>query len=165
MPVPATAPNTPARHPNNNRYIIPVTPACTPLTTTSSPYTPLSTRYNNSYGSPLSYAYASSNATTPGSAYSAAGVKKLVFGAGTRAKGEDGEERERSLADIADNWRSRASENGIRVSCSEGDGDADDEGACFFKILFLNPAYDYGYSEQLIERETCVYACFLTHVS
>ncbi|KIM85757.1 hypothetical protein PILCRDRAFT_816965 [Piloderma croceum F 1598] len=120
MPVPATAPNTPAR---NNRYTIPVAPR-TPLTATSSPYTPLSTRYNNSYGSPLSYAYASSNATTPGSAYSTAGVKKLVL---TRTKGEDREERERSLADIADNWRSRASENGIRVSCSEGDGDADDE--------------------------------------
>jgi hypothetical protein len=30
------------------------------------------------------------------------------------------------LADIAENWRSRANENGIRVASSEGD--ADDEG-------------------------------------
>jgi hypothetical protein len=131
MPVPATAPNTPVR---NIRYSVPVTPR-TPLTSPSSPYTPLSTRYS----SPFSFAYASSNATTPGSAYSAAGVKKLVS---TRGKADDGPERERSLADIADNWRSRACENGIRVSCSEGERDADDEGTCFFLnsfyfVLFL----------------------------
>jgi hypothetical protein len=30
--------------------------------------------------------------------------------------------------------------------------------------LFLNPAYDYGYSEQLIERKMCVYACCLTRL-
>jgi len=46
------------------------------------------------------------------------------------------EGKEKSLADIADNWRSRANENGIRVSSGEGDGDddADDEGA--FMVVF-----------------------------
>jgi hypothetical protein len=39
--------------------------------------------------------------------------------------------KDKSIADIADNWRSRANDNGIRVSSTkEGDGDgfADDEG-------------------------------------
>ena len=35
-----------------------------------------------------------------------------------------------SLADIAKNWRNRASENGIKVGSSEGD--ADDESEFFF---------------------------------
>lgn len=43
-------------------------------------------------------------------------------------EGEGKEGKDQSLADIAENWRSRANENGIRVSSSECEGDADDEG-------------------------------------
>src|SRR5882672_12319116 len=106
-PTPATAPNSPATA-RSNRYVVPVTPKRisvpttksftlpqnqhrrsprTPLSTSSSPYTPLSTRSSN-------YSYASSNVTTPGSAYSAAGPKRLTFG----TRGED--VAEGSLADI-----------------------------------------------------------------
>lgn len=150
--VPATAPNSPANiktaaYTRPNRYVIPITPQrnqqrqtqsayqprrrggpSTPLTTsttsastspsTSSPYTPLSARsHNTSF---------SSNVTTPGSAYS---TKRLDLGSSEVRKGD--ESGKESLADIAENWRSRANENGIKVSGrnSEGDGDADDEGA------------------------------------
>lgn len=83
----------------------------TPLSNvSSSPYTPLSLR-----------SHASSNNTTPGSAYS--NTKSAV------PVDADGE----SLADIAKNWRNRASENGIKVGSSEGD--ADDESEFLFSFF------------------------------
>ena len=85
----------------------------TPLSNvSSSPYTPLSLR-----------SHASSNNTTPGSAYS--NTKSAV------PVDADGE----SLADIAKNWRNRASENGIKVGSSEGD--ADDESEFLFFLSFF----------------------------
>lgn len=132
----STAPSSPVRS-RNNRYIVPLTPSpSTP--STSSPYTPLSFR-----------SFSSSNVTTPASAYSSASIKRLNLRAVSmespqqlrklNAKAdEDIAGKDKSIADIADNWRSRANDNGIRVSSSskEGDGDdfADDEGAsmtCF----------------------------------
>ncbi|PPQ65995.1 hypothetical protein CVT26_010655 [Gymnopilus dilepis] len=79
-----------------------------PLTPSASPYTPLSLRSLDSTGS--------STLTTPENIGS--GVKKrLAFSAGSPSVvrnvsvGPD-----RSLADIAENWRTRANENGIKVS-------------------------------------------------
>ena len=61
-------------------------------------------------------------------------MKRLSLGAmgvglGSPVDGKKDEVKGKSLADIAENWRNRANENGIRVSSSEGEGDADDEGA------------------------------------
>lgn len=82
----------------------------TPLSNvSSSPYTPFSLR-----------SHASSNNTTPGSAYS--NTKSAI------PVDADGE----SLADIAKNWRNRASENGIKVGSSEGDADDESEFLFFF---------------------------------
>lgn len=90
----------------------------TPLSNvSSSPYTPLSFR-----------SYASSNVTTPGSAYS--NNKKLNLAVMRDADSE-------SLADIAMNWRNRANENGIKVGNSEGEGDADDESELTFPLFLL----------------------------
>ena len=79
-----------------------------PLTPSASPYTPMSLRSLDSTGS--------STLTTPENIGS--GVKKrLAFSAGSPSVvrnvsvGPD-----RSLADIAENWRTRANENGIKVS-------------------------------------------------
>lgn len=99
-------------------YRSPVTPA--------SPYTPLSLRSFASSGSG-----GSSTLTTPDQI--ALGVKHLSFSPDTSraAAGKD-----QSLADIADNWRSRASENGIKVSSVNDDAHfGDDEG---IQLLFLS---------------------------
>lgn len=123
----STAPSSPVRT-RNNRYIVPLTPS--PSTPSSSPYTPLSFR-----------SFSSSNVTTPASAYSSASIKRLNLHTivtesppqlrKVKVKADDDGGRDRSVADIADNWRSRANENGIRVSSSrqcDGEGFADDEG-------------------------------------
>jgi hypothetical protein len=50
--------------------------------------------------------------------------------------------RDKSLADIAQNWRSRANENGIRVSSAPEDPHyADDEGASYPHFFLSLPAY------------------------
>jgi len=79
-----------------------------PLTPCTSPYTPLSLRSVDSTGS--------STLTTPDN--SAVSIKKrLALSAGSpdvirNATGT----HDKSIADIAENWRSRAKDNGIKVS-------------------------------------------------
>lgn len=116
------------------------------LSPSLSPYTPLSFRSFSSAEN--------SNFTTPASAFSVSvGGKRLSSRAGSldsplhelpfKGKldlkpegdvvGKD-RDKERSVADTTNNWRSRANENGIRVSSAsasakEGEGFADDEGA------------------------------------
>ena len=84
-----------------------------PLTPSTSPYTPLSLRSINSTGS--------STLTTPDNI--AINVKKRLNFSSISPKG--GRKlalvKDKSLADIADNWRSRANENGIKVSFSHDD--------------------------------------------
>ena len=66
-------------------------------------------------------------------------LKKRLFPAGspevqrTATILTDGQDK--SLADIADNWRSRANENGIKVSSYRAQDDShygDDEGKCIY---------------------------------
>jgi len=84
-----------------------------PLTPSTSPYTPLSLRSVNSTGS--------STLTTPDN--SAIGLKKrLAFTAGSPDVIRSATAtQDKSLADIAENWRSRASDNGIKVSFGDQD--------------------------------------------
>ena len=152
--MPATAPNSPANA-NSNRYVFgsPVTPQRVTTKSTGlvqnqnqnhqqrqrqqhehpkqtqstyqprinervlhSPSTPLSNVSSSPYTTFSLRSYtSSSNDTTPGSAYS--NTRKL------NSADADGE----SLADIAKNWRNRASENGIKVGSSEGDADDESE--------------------------------------
>jgi hypothetical protein len=106
---PPVTPQRQARRPSS-KYIQNPSPA--------TPYTPLSSR-----------SYTSSNAstlTTPGSASS---IKRLCFSVSSSPEVCVKNSKENSLADIAQNWRSRASENGIRVSSGEDTYYvADDEG-------------------------------------
>lgn len=142
--VPASAPVSPATVRCNvgNRNVSPVTPQritrapfftnqghspMAPARHVSAPYTPLTSR---SYGSPDGSILA-----TPSSGSS---LKRLNLGLSPGPGFE--RYKERSLADIAENWRARACENGIRVS---GPGEdphyADDEGRCMRVIeLFRN---------------------------
>lgn len=59
--------------------------------------------------------------------------------------------QDKSLADIAQNWRSRASENGIKVSSADGPMMGDDSGNIISRILKLKfdacVAFDQSYSE------------------
>lgn len=84
-----------------------------PLTPSTSPYTPLSLRSVNSTGS--------STLTTPDN--SAIGLKKrLAFTAGSPDVIRNATAtQDKSLADIAENWRSRANDNGIKVSFGDQD--------------------------------------------
>ena len=122
-----TQPVTPQRLPRHQHrhsqsaYRSPLTP--------SSPYTPLSFRSAGSTGS--------STLTTPDNV--AMILKKRLFPAGspevqrTATILTDGQDK--SLADIADNWRSRANENGIKVSSYRAQDDShygDDEGVCIY---------------------------------
>ena len=83
-------------------YRSPITPA--------TPYTPLSLRSFTSSGSG-----GSSTLTTPDNPRGA-NVKRLFASPGVARNTSDGVEKDHSLADLAENWRSRASENGIKVS-------------------------------------------------
>ena len=90
-----------------------------PLTPSTSPYTPLSLRSIDSTGS--------SPLTTPDNI--ANNVKKRLNFSSVSVEGRNSTSvKDRSLADIADNWRSRANENGIKVSFSNDDSNyqADD---------------------------------------
>ena len=129
---PASAPTSPATtrrgHPNP-----PVTPQritrsaprqqqyhfspLTPATNTSTPYTPLSLRSLSSNGSTL---------TTPISAASRSLSLTQSPEVGIQTKSQ----RQKSLADIAHNWRNRANENGIKVTSSRESQYVDDEGNC-----------------------------------
>lgn len=87
----------------------------TPATNTSTPYTPLSLRSLSSNGSTL---------TTPISAAS----RRLSLSHSPEVGIQVKNQRQKSLADIAHNWRNRANENGIKVTSSRGPQFADDEG-------------------------------------
>lgn len=88
---------------NHSLYRSPVTPS------TGTPYTPLSFR--------SSFSSNSSTLNTPASANGTRNVnKKLTFSASPAET--SGHHKNKSLADIADNWRFRANENGIKVSSS-----------------------------------------------
>lgn len=97
--------------------------------TPSSPFTPLSHRSTDSAGS--------STLTTPDNV--GLNIKKrLSFPVGSpevvRLGGAGA--KDKSLADIAENWRCRASENGIKVSSANSVNDdshyGDDEGKCIY---------------------------------
>ncbi|KAF8880452.1 hypothetical protein CPB84DRAFT_1851837 [Gymnopilus junonius] len=79
-----------------------------PLTPSASPYTPISLRSMDSTGS--------STLTTPENIGGSV-KKRLAFSAGSPGVVRNASmTQDRSLADIAENWRSRANENGIKVS-------------------------------------------------
>ncbi|KAG2750455.1 hypothetical protein P692DRAFT_20801961 [Suillus brevipes Sb2] len=128
--VPASAPTSPActrLNRSERLYAAPVTPQrlvrpqkasyrspVTPASTYSTPYTPLSLR---------SFSTASSSTiTTPGSASSF----NKRYAASPSAE-NDAILVDKSLADIAENWRSRANENGIKVSSADDSNYGDDE--------------------------------------
>jgi hypothetical protein len=108
-------PVTPQRFSRANRHH--VSSPVTPVSSFSTPYTPLSLRSGaSSNGSTLN---------TPGSALS---NKKLSFSMSPEIITKN---RDKSLADIADNWRVRANQNGIKVSSVSDDPHyADDECTC-----------------------------------
>jgi hypothetical protein len=125
----ASAPASPATRRHSQHGGPPVTPQritrsaprpkyCsprTPATNTSTPYTPLSLRSFSSNGSSL---------TTPVSAGSRRISLSLSPEVGLHMKSQN----QKSLADIAFNWRNRANENGIKVTSSHESQYADDEG-------------------------------------
>ena len=127
---PASAPTSPATT-RRGHHNPPVTPQritrsaprqqqylfspLTPATNTSTPYTPLSLRSLSSNGSTL---------TTPISAAS----RRLSLTHSPEVGIQVKNQRQKSLADIAHNWRNRANENGIKVTSSREPQFADDEG-------------------------------------
>jgi hypothetical protein len=110
-----TGPVTPQRlvRPQKSSYRSPVTPA----STYSTPYTPLSLRSLSSASS--------STITTPGSTSS---FKRYPISPSAE-NDATAHLVDKSLADIAENWRSRANENGIKVSNADDSNYGDDEGA------------------------------------
>lgn len=90
-----------------------------PLTPTS-PYTPLSLR---SFTSSTS---GGSTLNTPDSDHTS---RHLAFSPNVASPSVRADNKDHSLADIAENWRSRANENGIKVSSMNDDSHfGDDEG-------------------------------------
>ncbi|KAH7909874.1 hypothetical protein BJ138DRAFT_1102315 [Hygrophoropsis aurantiaca] len=125
--IPASAPTSPATSRLNRSeriFASPVTPQripraqkgsfrspITPASNYSTPYTPLSLRsFSTSSSSTL---------TTPGSATS---LKHILV-----PQSPENNAPVQSLSDIAENWRSRANENGIKVSAADDSHFADDE--------------------------------------
>lgn len=109
---------------SQSHYKSPVTPA--------SPYTPLSLR---SFSSSVSGD--SSTLTTPDHI----GISKnhIPFSPEVARLATGPQGKDQSLADIAQNWRSRASENGIKVSSVNEDSQyADDEGILHHIVLMLS---------------------------
>ncbi|KAI0341472.1 hypothetical protein BDW22DRAFT_308583 [Trametopsis cervina] len=127
-PVPASAPTSPAVARGKSDRTQPATPQrvlqrahrqlqSSPYTSAvsfSSPYTPLSLR-----------SFSTSTASSLATPASAAANRRLSLSLSPEesfhAKGRKG------VADVADNWRNRAHENGIRVGLSEESRFADDE--------------------------------------
>ncbi|THH32550.1 hypothetical protein EUX98_g1634 [Antrodiella citrinella] len=126
--IPASAPTSPAvirkseRNPpatpqrtNQRASVRHAQSPYTPITSLSTPYTPLSLRsVSSSNGSTL---------VTPASA-----ARRLSLSL-TPDVSFQGKSSKKSLADIAENWRTRANENGIRVTSGESHfaDDEDDE--------------------------------------
>jgi hypothetical protein len=88
----------------------------TPVNSLSTPYTPYSLR-----------SFSSSNVSSLATPASIAGQRRqnIPVSPEDSFRGRD----QKSFADIADNWRTRANENGIKVRPSEESQFADDEGA------------------------------------
>ena len=119
--IPASAPSSPLVH-RNKQNLQPTTPQrplhqsasavrhyaspFTPATSISTPYTPLSLRSFSSNGSSLA---------TPASA-AITRRRNLSLSLTSPEVHTHGHGPNRSLADIAQNWRTRANENGIKVS-------------------------------------------------
>lgn len=131
--VPASAPTSPAVARKSDR-LPPATPQrsfhrvpvrqmqspYTPQTSLSTPYTPLSLRSVSS-SNPSSLA-------TPASATLSNRRLNLSLSLSPEVNSQM-KNNKKSLADIADNWRTRANENGIKVSSSNEESQfADDEG-------------------------------------
>ncbi|KAH7882435.1 hypothetical protein F5I97DRAFT_1931615 [Phlebopus sp. FC_14] len=141
--VPASAPTSPATvrlNRTEREFRSPVTPQrvirpqktayrspLTPASTYSSPYTPLSLR---------SFSTASnSTLNTPGSATSFKTFPVVHSPEiGTAVTLTD-----KSIADIAVNWRSRANENGIKVTTADDSSFGDDEAFANEEVLFPPP--------------------------
>ncbi|KAI0635245.1 hypothetical protein C8Q77DRAFT_1054363 [Trametes polyzona] len=122
--IPASAPTSPAVHRNKQNHH-PSTPQrplhhsasarhytspYTPATTLSTPYTPLSLR---------SFSSTASSIATPASA-APVGRRRGLSLSLSSPEVPTVNNPNRSLADIAQNWRTRANENGIKVSPSDG---------------------------------------------
>ncbi|KAI8986901.1 hypothetical protein BD414DRAFT_487416 [Trametes punicea] len=122
--IPASAPTSPVVHRNKQNHH-PTTPQrsfhhsnsarhytspFTPATTLSTPYTPLSLR---------SFSSTASSIATPASAAPVARRRGVSLSLSSPAVPTQNQQN-RSLADIAQNWRNRANENGIKVSPSGG---------------------------------------------
>ncbi|KAI0826538.1 hypothetical protein BC628DRAFT_1373054 [Trametes gibbosa] len=123
--IPASAPTSPAVH-RNKQNQHPTTPQrplhhsasarhytspLTPATTFSTPYTPLSLR---------SFSSVASSLATPASAAPVSRRRGLSLSLSSPEVPTVDNNPNRSLADIAQNWRTRANENGIKVSPSDG---------------------------------------------
>ena len=109
-------PATPLRSlpPNCSTLLI----ALYPITTISTPYTPISLRSApSSNGSSLA---------TPASV--SGNSRRLSLNLSPEVSFQAKTTSKKSLADIADNWRTRANENGIKVESSEDSQYLDDEG-------------------------------------
>lgn len=124
---PVTPQRLPRQHPRSQTLYR------SPLTPSTSPYTPLSLRSIDSIGS--------STLTTPDNI--AINVKKRLNFSSVSPEGGRNltSSKDKSLADIADNWRSRANENGIKVSFSN-DGSNYRADNCEFIYLLHVPFID-----------------------
>ena len=115
-------PVTPKRIPRAHKYHM--DSPFTPVSSFSTPYTPLSFR-----------SVLSSNDSTLNTPGSAPRAKRLSFSMSSEV---DLKTKDKSLADIAQNWRSRANENGIKVSSApDGSHYANDE--CTSSKIFDSP--------------------------
>lgn len=101
-----------------------------PLTPSASPYTPISLRSVDTTGS--------STLTTPDNS-GLGSRKRLVFAASPEVVRNGSVTKDRSLADIAENWRSRESPNQVKTSyASNGDpGYVMDECESIYAQYFL----------------------------
>ena len=120
---PVTPQRLPRQHPRSQTLYR------SPLTPLTSPYTPPSLRSIDSTGS--------STLTTPDNI----GInvkKRLNFSVSLDGGRNLSSDKDKSLADIADNWRSRANENGIKVSNDDSNYRAD---SCKRIYLLYMPFY------------------------
>lgn len=135
--IPASAPTSPAVTRKSERNL-PATPQrslprpsvrhfqspYTPITTLSTPYTPISLRSApSSNGSSLA---------TPASA--TGNNRRLSLNLSPEVSFQAKTASKKSLADIADNWRNRANENGIKVESSEDSQYLDDDEGTLFTL-------------------------------
>ena len=133
--IPASAPTTPAVTRKTDR-LIPVTPqriaySAQQVRSVTSPYTPgtnLSTPYSPFSLRSVSSSSNGSNLATPASSI---GRRRLSLSLSPEVNFNS-----KSLADIAENWRTRANENGIKVTSGD---DTQYEGECERIYPVLSP--------------------------